>query len=35
MGNTWASLPWTETDGKVASGGGLRRPAAVSGGGGA
>jgi hypothetical protein len=27
MGNTWRSSPWTETDGKMAGGGGLRRSA--------
>jgi hypothetical protein len=34
MGNTWRSSPWTETDGRMAGGGGLRRPAVVRGGGG-
>jgi hypothetical protein len=33
MGNTWRSSHWTETDGKMAGGGGLRRPAAVRDGG--
>jgi hypothetical protein len=32
MGNTWRYSPWTETDGKMAGGGGLWRPAAVRGG---
>jgi hypothetical protein len=35
MGNTWRSSTWTETDGKMAGSGGLRRPAAVRAGGGA